>query len=752
MDSLQICCLTGEGTIGLASGNQLTFTGVTGTTSAFKGKITGSGDLVHKGPAGQTSYFNPQKASKFNRVRVDQGRLSIGWQAEAGFTCENIVVAKGTGFWLGDSANANVAVTCKTFTTSGDVDIGACHPSAQGELVVNGDLTQQGGDFSVGCSGSNANPGRGTVRAQNIHLISGSFRVANCTANSSARVYATNMTVDSSFTQVYVGYGETGRNAGFEIKHILTNNCANFDVNCAEGLTVAGLSGSGVFKMYYGSVVTVTNGLDQVFQGQLKQSGGAGCQFVKEGVGVQVLTGTSTYSGGTTIEAGWLCGKIGWGGSLKIGKGGAYLLAARGPTEAEIERAKGGNGTPITTSSNNLTTSLSGELSGEGVLDLAGGQLNLLRTSSFDGLITNSNTDLEKTILFIENGVDFVAGDQPHTACGKIQFSSGKSWTYLEGKFPNCVLSGSDYDVLYARNIDCECRGFVDKVDFAFGKNIIITYGFELDDFTHKGRAWSNADQGSDLKGGLIKRGAGRQIIYGGNGYTFNTGETRVEGGVLAGVIPSRAPLFVDAGAMYQVSCYDGSGKNATGVTTQTVTALRGEGTVVLATVEKAADELTVNLAGHAIETFEGTISGEGSVTIQGQGEQIFNGQLNNTTICARGGTTTFESLVQGPQQVNVEGGTLNITGGLIGGTLHLKSASSLIQISSGAHVNTTLQTEADNSTLQALSSVAIVTDCHIDHALNVMTPDNVAFALNGRLSGSGSLLKQGEGILFLMR
>lgn len=140
------------------------------------------------------------------------------------------------------------------------------------------------------------------AKTAGIDAIAGNLTIGDGTGTDIVRLTNSNQIADTSI----VSFNGTGANAGV----LRLNN---------QSETLGGLSstgGAGIVENESGSAATstlavnVATGTTQSFSGILRNGDGAGTDgtlaFEKNGAGTQVLSGASTYTGGTTVNGGTL--------------------------------------------------------------------------------------------------------------------------------------------------------------------------------------------------------------------------------------------------------------------------------------------------------------------------------------------------------------------------------------------------------------------------------------------------------------
>lgn len=193
--------------------------------------------------------------------------------------------------------------------------------NTSGGLVKNGlgTLTLSGADANTFTGTSSVNAGELDLsKTAGLNAIAGDITVGDGTTSAVLKLINSDQIADTSI----ITFNGSGANAGI----FRLNN---------KNETIGGLSstgGAGIVENESGSASTstltanVTSGT-QNFSGTLRNGDGAGTDgtlaFTKTGAGTQILSGTNTYTGATTVSAGVL--QIGSSGSGTTGTGAVIV-------------------------------------------------------------------------------------------------------------------------------------------------------------------------------------------------------------------------------------------------------------------------------------------------------------------------------------------------------------------------------------------------------------------------------------------
>jgi autotransporter-associated beta strand protein len=316
--------------------------------------------------------------------------------------------------------------------------------------------------------------------------------------------------------------GTTVKNGGWQ-KGVWTDNKATLQVNgaldifdgnniFADALTGSGTVGisSGISWVTLNKSITVgVNGGGGTFAGTVFDSDDDIVSLIKNGSGTQILTGSNTYRGATTIN----------GGTLKL-QGAAFSTTARAYSIATgaVLNLDGSTGV----ASGNTT------ISGTGTLRISGGGLS-------------SGADGRDLTLALSSGA-------------LIEIQSGASM--VNGGWQNMTWAGNLADMQVDGMFDLNDGNAV-IIDALTGSGTVTTTNY-TDSFSNSRTLTVGQDGGSGTFSGTItqatvhvtgltKTGGGTQTLTGTNSYT---GNTTVNGGTLIvnGNITSSSLTTVQSG------------------------------------------------------------------------------------------------------------------------------------------------------------------------------------------------------------
>lgn len=476
--------------------------------------------------------------------------------------------------------------------------------------------------------------------------------------------------------------------------------------------------------VFIGAGATLTNlgSNDLTLNGVVAGTTGA---LAKQGNGTLTLNGANSYAGGTTLSA----GAIRVGSNTALGTGaltvaGASSLLSDGAVALANNVALGAN----------LTTGGSGDLTLNGAI---GGAGSLIKSGSgtltLNGINTHAATQLNSGTLLLGNnqalGLGPLAVNGNAALDGRVDLSLG-----------NAITVASGANLTLAQTHDATLSGVIDGA------------------------------------GGLIAGTAGRSLtLTGNNSYQ---GGTQLNGGNL--VVGSNTALGTGALQVNGAATLAGTAGGpaialANNVTLNNALTVNGARDLTLSGAIDGAGSLLKS--GSSTLTLNGANTYQGGTTLAagtlrvGNGAALGSGDLTVTGAATLGSTQalTLNNNVTLNQSLALDltndlalAGTIGGAGGLVAngaGTLTLAGANTFgggTQISGGNLVvgaNTSLGTGDltvnGPSTLQSLTGVALANNVTLNGAaLTVSGAQDVA--LNGIVSGGGSLVKQGANTLTL--
>jgi len=359
--------LTTSGTTGVA----LTV-GNNNQNSSYTGTITGTNAAASLTKTGTATFtYAPVTSSTINTLYVSQGMLLL----TGGTLTVPALTVNGTGVFeqTGGTVNAN---PYPNISGAGGATLNVLGGNFQGaaELLIG---------FGGAVPGTVNVSGSGTLSAFYLRIGNGS----NATVNLS-----TGGTIQTA--RFYTQGGGSTLNLNGGTVQVVTQGRPDF----MQGLTSAYINAGGV--------TFDTNGFNSTAaQPLLTGTGLPGNDggLTKIGAGTLTLSGSNTYNGGTTVNAGIL--QLGNASGLGASTGN---LAVNGGTldlngnSAAVGTLSGSTGTVITTSSNaSVTLTLSGSNSGtfSGIIQNGSGTVGLTQAGTANLTLAGANTYSGDTVL-----------------------------------------------------------------------------------------------------------------------------------------------------------------------------------------------------------------------------------------------------------------------------------------------------------------------------------------------------------------
>lgn len=485
----------------------------------------------------------------------------------------------------------------------------------------------------------------------------------------------------------------------------------------------------------------------------------------KEGAGTVLLSGNNSYGGNTLIAAGTLLAAGGnaipdWSG-VTIEAPGLLSLAHNESIASLSGEGRVDLSSHVLTISGGATTTFIGSISGAGQLRIENGStVALAGDNSYTGGTSISGSTLfvgaggtsgsiqgdvvnDGTLAFFRadtaafGGAISGSGTVAQIGTGTLILSGNNSYTG-----GTLVTAGGTLQVSQSANLGSEQSDVVlQKGTLAIAGGFATSRTMRLDG----GGTVSVADGGwLTLTGsvigtnGLTKSGAGTLILAGSNSYSGGTvitqGRLQVGDGGSSGSLPG--DVKNDGVLAFNLSSDHAYGGTITGTGTLVQS---GTGRLILTGDSRAT-------GGTIIE--RGTLQvGDGGTRGSVAGPVVNNGVL----LFARSDEVTFGSPISGTGSVANAGGVLILTGAnsYSGGTD--VGAGATVQVSEDANLGSALgAVTLYGGTLSVTSSFSSVRGVGLSGSGTVEVLDDETFTLSGAVSGSGTLVKSGEGTLVL--
>jgi fibronectin-binding autotransporter adhesin len=672
------------GTTGSLAGNVVT----NGTLSfyrsddiVFAGNISGSGGVTLMG-SGSVTLTGTNTYT--GATTVGGGVIIASSDANLGPTGNLLIL------------NGGAVQTIASFSTARPIELGA----SGGTFDTNGyTLTLAG---TVSGDGRLTKSGAGTLILTGTNTYSGGTTVNGGILQGTTDSLQGDITNNAvvAFNQITAGtYGGAISGAGAvtidgAITFTGTNTyTAGTTISTGSSLTLSG-SGSIQGNVDNGGTLQFAGTGSTTFAGAI--SGGGVVQQVS---GTTVLTAANSYTGGTTISGGTL--QLGTGGSLASSgamtvNGGTFDLNGNAQTIAALS---GTGGTVALGDDGVLTLTQSGNTSYAGII---GGNGSLVMNGSGTLLLTGANTHASTVV---NNGL--------------LQLGAGGSLAATS----TLTVNGGTFDF----------NGNTQTIGGLAGTGGTVALGngaLTIDQAGNTGYAGT-----IDGTGSLTKAGSGTLVLAGMNSYT---GGTTVSGGTLRmginGALAAGSALTVNGGT------FDLNGYN------QTVGVLSGTG----GAVALSNGALTVDQSSNT--TYAGSIGGAGTLIKAGTGTLILSGAnsltntvvsggiLQGTTASLQGGIVNNASVVFNQSTTGTYAGTMSGTGSVTvnGGGIIVVTGANTYSGGTTIATGSTLQLGVGGTTGMIAGSVAV------DGTLTFYRSDNIVFA--GDISGSGGIKLMGTG------
>lgn len=455
------------------------------------------------------------------------------------------------------------------------------------------------------------------------------------------------------------------------------------------GGSLTGSTGGGTLGVQHNGTGILTIGSTII------DNGGA-TGFAKSGGGTVRLTGTNSYSGGTTLS----------GGRLEV------ATLANGGSDSGIGASSADAANLMLESGTLAYTGGVDAVTDRGITLVNGGgdraiQVDSGRTVEFSGLVTSpDDAGLTKTgwgTLILSNAANNYVGVTTITQNPGAGSSTLSVSTLANGGVASGIgaASGDSANLVISNSARLQYTGGTVAIDRGF----TLAGGQGGIDVADAGTTLTIGGVAAGA-GSLFKDGAGTLILSGANTYT---GDTTVNGGILrAGSAQAFGPtgrMTVNSGGALELGGFNAS-----------FLSVIGDGLIDL-----GGRTLTTGGAGGV---FTGRITGTGGYTRIGGFTQTFSGCTNDYTgVTTIGGTISIDCIANGGQASGIGASS---------------SASSNLVFANGTLVYTGASVSTDRGFAMTGNGVINVLDA------------GMTLGFSGNITGAGQLTKEGAGTLLL--
>lgn len=702
-------------TLGSNAAQVLTIGG-NNTSTSYAGPISGSGNLVKSGTGTQTlSGTNTYSGTTtinagvllFNAVTSIGGAgasmtVNSGGVAAAGYAMDQA--------FLGRIASGSTGVVALRANSSNNLDFSSATGAnltntslgTTGTFTYNGTLTPNANTYRLGGGGGTLTVSS-TLSGANSLIMDGNGTTAGTVILGAANTYTGGTTVNSGTLQAGIA-NAIGNNSAVTLASGTTLDLNGFN------MSLGSLAGTGTLR--FGTTTagnpltnTLTIGGDNsntTFTGNMTVVGGTGGSLLKTGTGTLELSGTNTYTSGTTVSQGILrfnqAASIGTG-SLTINYGGTAAVGYA-LDQTLLNRVTTGSAGVIALAANSSNTLDFSNATGANLPSLS---LGASGNFTFSGNINPYGTNyrlgggggvltMSQPLADGENGATGIIVDVNGTTPGTVVLGAINSYTGSTTVNAGILQISSDANLGTVPSSPTPGNVTLNGGTLQASANVTLSVnrGFQLG--TSGGTIDTQANNVTVPAivagpGTLTKTGSGTLTLPGVNTYTSGT---IVNGGTLA--------VSADSGLGGVPS------SPTTNLTLNGGTLQWGSGFTA-----NANRNITLGATGGTFDTngFNGTVagavSGSGGFTKSGAGTLTLSGAYTASgNVNVNTGTLVLPNSASS-SNINVASGAALNAGGSVG-ALTLASGSTIApQSSSGAAIgllNATTMTIADGSIL----------------------------------------------------
>jgi autotransporter-associated beta strand protein len=713
--SLSSGTATYSGAVVLGTTSQLTSGGT--ANAVFSGQISGTGGITKVGDG--TVTLSGSGANSFGgAATVSAGTLLLNKTGVEAVTT-SITVNGGT-LMLG-AAN-QIANTATVTLGGGSFDLGGNNEQITTLQLNNGTLAGSGGTLTA----ATYNLAGGTVN--------GNLGTGTINASASAALNGTAAGTTINITGGTLALGSAGRLTGTTPTVLITNG-ATLTLGGNESIGTLNLTNGTVGGSGTLSVATAINAQD----GTLSANIGGNAGLTKTTASTVTLSGANTFTGAVAVNGGTLAVTNGSG----LADTAAVTLANTAGVVLEVDSNEtigslagaGATGGTVALDANTLTlnqsanTTYTGAVTGTGTLAKSGsGTLTLNRTTSigadFDLRISAGVVDLNRGSGVAIGGI-LGSGNSVILDGGKLSVSasSGGNGALTLGSLDiygnstlllNRIGTSATHSTTLTAPLNFSNNGVLNfaysslmtggTTTLAGAANTLYSDGTIA--VTNYTVTVSSAFAESGGARSLTKTGAGTLVLSGANTYS---GDTVVSGGEL------RLSGSGRIGNSSLVTVANGATMNFTNLS-DTVKGLSGDGAVALGSA-------ILTTSNSATDTFSGTIAGTGGYVKVGGGTQALTGSASSFS-----GSAT------------VGGGVLRVSTLADSGANSSIGSGSSVVLTNGGVLDYTGSTTAVNRGFALSSGNGGI---GVSNAATDLT-------LSGAITGTGNLVKSGDGTLTL--